>query len=60
MAASVSKHSLLCIGHPLLDMQVTQGEALLRKYDLEANGAILAEDKHLPLSVRPFLLEDNH
>ncbi|RDB28738.1 Adenosine kinase [Hypsizygus marmoreus] len=39
-------YSLFCMGNPLLDMQVTNGEALLEKYDLKANDAILAEAKH--------------
>jgi adenosine kinase len=37
------------IGNPLLDIQVTNGEALLEKYGLKSNDAILAEDKHLPI-----------
>jgi adenosine kinase len=44
-------YSLFCIGNPLLDMQVTKGEALLAKYDLKANDAILAEEKHEPMFV---------
>lgn len=40
---------LFCIGNPLLDVQVTNGEALLAKYGLKANDAILAEEKHAPL-----------
>jgi adenosine kinase len=44
-------YQLFCIGNPLLDIQVTQGEELLKKYDLKANDAILAEEKHLPLCV---------
>lgn len=43
--------ALFCIGNPLLDMQANNGEALLEKYDLKANDAILAEEKHLPMSV---------
>ncbi|CAK5283222.1 unnamed protein product [Mycena citricolor] len=39
-------YQLFCIGNPLLDMQVTKGEAILEKYDLKANDAILAEAKH--------------
>jgi adenosine kinase len=39
-------YPLFCIGNPLLDMQVVNGEELLKKYDLKANDAILAEDKH--------------
>ncbi|KAF8216301.1 Ribokinase-like protein [Mycena galopus ATCC 62051] len=42
-------YELFCIGNPLLDMQVTKGEALLAKYDLKANDAILAEAKHEPI-----------
>ncbi|KAG6811464.1 hypothetical protein H0H92_007287 [Tricholoma furcatifolium] len=41
--------SLFCMGNPLLDMQVTNGEALLEKYQLNANDAILAEAKHAPI-----------
>jgi adenosine kinase len=37
------------MGNPLLDMQVRDGEALLKKYDLQANNAILAEEKHQPI-----------
>ncbi|KAL4068963.1 Ribokinase-like protein [Scleroderma yunnanense] len=37
---------LFCIGNPLLDMQARNGEKLLEKYDLKANDAILAEEKH--------------
>ncbi|CAI2177294.1 16981_t:CDS:2 [Funneliformis geosporum] len=43
------KYKLLCIGNPLLDIQVTADGALLKKYDLKANDAILAEDKHKPM-----------
>jgi len=41
-----STYSLFCMGNPLLDMQVRNGEKLLEKYDLKANDAILAEEKH--------------
>jgi len=43
-------YSLFCIGNPLLDMQVNDGEDLLEKYSLNANDAILAESKHTPMS----------
>lgn len=46
---AASSYSLFCLGNPLLDMQVTNGEALLEKYDLKANDAILAEAKHAPM-----------
>ncbi|GLB43540.1 putative adenosine kinase [Lyophyllum shimeji] len=45
----MASHSLFCIGNPLLDIQVVNGEELLKKYDLKANDAILAEPKHAPL-----------
>ncbi|KZS89765.1 Ribokinase-like protein [Sistotremastrum niveocremeum HHB9708] len=40
---------LFCMGNPLLDMQVTNGEELLKKYNLKANDAILAEEVHAPI-----------
>ncbi|TFK65448.1 Ribokinase-like protein [Pluteus cervinus] len=46
---SAPSYSLFCMGNPLLDMQVTNGEELLKKYDLKANDAILAEEKHTPI-----------
>jgi adenosine kinase len=49
---STSSYQLFCIGNPLLDIQVTKGEEVLKKYDLKANDAILAEEKHLPLYVQ--------
>ncbi|KAI0005554.1 Ribokinase-like protein [Russula compacta] len=42
-------YALFCIGNPLLDIQVTNGEQLLKKYNLNANDAILADEKHLPI-----------
>ncbi|KAF5385057.1 hypothetical protein D9615_001090 [Tricholomella constricta] len=45
----MSSYSLFCIGNPLLDIQVSNGEGLLEKYSLNANDAILAEAKHAPL-----------
>ena len=47
----MSSPILFCMGNPLLDMQVTSGEKLLEKYELKANDAILAEDKHAPMYV---------
>jgi len=49
MSEQQSAPTLFCIGNPLLDIQVTNGEQLLKKYDLKANDAILAEDKHLAM-----------
>lgn len=48
---STPSYSLFCLGNPLLDVQVTNGEELLKKYDLKANDAILAEEKHAPMYV---------
>jgi len=42
-------YSIFCMGNPLLDIQVRDGEELLKKYELKANDAILAEEKHAPL-----------
>jgi adenosine kinase len=39
------------MGNPLLDIQVTNGEQLLKKYNLNANDAILADEKHLPMCI---------
>ncbi|EDR15993.1 uncharacterized protein LACBIDRAFT_192435 [Laccaria bicolor S238N-H82] len=46
---STPSYSLFCLGNPLLDVQVSNGEELLKKYDLKANDAILAEEKHAPI-----------
>ncbi|KAJ2955066.1 hypothetical protein NUW54_g14771 [Trametes sanguinea] len=48
-AMSAQTYQLFCMGNPLLDMQVTNGEELLKKYDLKSNDAILAEEKHAPI-----------
>lgn len=41
----------------MLDMQVVNGEELLKKYELKANDAILAEAKHTPMFVDLYILE---
>jgi adenosine kinase len=41
--------ALLGMGNPLLDISNTVTEDTLKKYGLESNNAILAEEKHLPL-----------
>jgi adenosine kinase len=46
---SEKSYALFCMGNPLLDIQVTNGEQLLKKYNLNPNDAILAEEKHLPM-----------
>lgn len=46
----MANEGALCgIGNPLLDISATTEEDILTKYELKANDAILAEDKHLPL-----------
>jgi len=40
---------LLGYGNPLLDISVQATKDYLEKYGLEANNAILAEDKHKPM-----------
>lgn len=52
-------YSLFCMGNPLLDMQVRDGEKLLEKYGLKANDAILAEEKHAELCVEISLFHSN-
>ncbi|KAH7335888.1 adenosine kinase [Rhizoctonia solani] len=42
-------YPLFCMGNPLLDMQVNSGEAVLEKYKLKANDAILAGEEHMPI-----------
>lgn len=40
---------LVCLGNPLLDLQIDVDQQYLKKYDLKDNDAILAEEKHLPI-----------
>lgn len=47
----MASYQLFCMGNPLLDMQVYNGEEILKKYGLKSNDAILAEEKHMPLYV---------
>ena len=46
---AVRSYSLFVMGNPLLDMQVRNGENILKKYGLKANDAILADERHLPM-----------
>ncbi|KAL2108218.1 hypothetical protein VUR80DRAFT_4110 [Thermomyces stellatus] len=45
--ASGKEYALFCLENPLLDIQAVGDEALLKKYNLKANDAILAEESHL-------------
>ncbi|KAH6624297.1 Ribokinase-like protein [Chaetomium sp. MPI-SDFR-AT-0129] len=47
--ASTKDYRLLVLENPLLDIQAFGNEALLEKYGLKANDAILAEPKHLDI-----------
>lgn len=40
---------LLGLGNPLLDISAVADEEFLTRYGLEANNAILAEEKHMPI-----------
>jgi len=41
--------ALFGMGNPLLDISTRVGPGYLKKYDLQSNNAILAEDKHIPI-----------
>jgi len=47
MATAASGPQLFCIGNPLLDMSISNGESLLEKYNLKPNDAILADPEHM-------------
>lgn len=42
-------YPLVCLGNPLLDLQVDVDQAYLEKYNLKENDAILVEEKHMPI-----------
>lgn len=46
---AVPEGVLLGMGNPLLDISVNADKEFLEKYGLEANNAILAEEKHMPM-----------
>ncbi|KAH7361423.1 pfkB family carbohydrate kinase [Plectosphaerella cucumerina] len=49
MASSTKDFRLLCLENPLLDIQAVGNDALLEKYGLKANDAILASAEHLSI-----------
>ncbi|XP_012260996.1 adenosine kinase 2 isoform X2 [Athalia rosae] len=49
MAEKLKEGLLLGMGNPLLDISATVDEDFLKKYDLKANDAILADEKHKTL-----------
>ncbi|KAL6017048.1 adenosine kinase [Candidozyma auris] len=46
---TIMSYPLVCLGNPLLDLQVDVDAEYLAKYDLKADDAILAEEKHMPI-----------
>ena len=48
-ASDLSEGVLFGMGNPLLDISAEDAGELLKKYELQANNAILAEEKHLPI-----------
>jgi adenosine kinase len=46
---AIAEGVILGMGNPLLDISATVTSDVLEKYGLEANNAILAEEKHMPL-----------
>ncbi|KAI1878063.1 hypothetical protein JX265_002431 [Neoarthrinium moseri] len=47
--AATKEYALVCLENPLLDIQAVGDKALLDKYGLKDNDAILAEEKHIPI-----------
>ena len=48
-ASDLPEGVLFGMGNPLLDISAEDAGELLKKYELQANNAILAEEKHLPI-----------
>jgi len=46
---SIKEGALFGMGNPLLDMSANIDADFLKKYGLESNNAIIAEDKHMPI-----------
>lgn len=44
-----AKYSLICMGHPLLDISSPVDAALLQKYNIVSGSACLASESHMPL-----------
>ncbi|PYH99462.1 Ribokinase-like protein [Aspergillus ellipticus CBS 707.79] len=56
--AAPQGYPLLCLENPLLDIQAVGDAALLEKYGLKSNDAILAEDQHMGLYEELFQKHD--
>jgi len=48
-SSKLREHSLLALGNPLLDIIAVTDKTILEKYNLEANGAILGDERHATL-----------
>lgn len=53
-------YPLVCLGNPLLDLQVDVDKAYLEKYNLKDNDAILAEPEHLPIFAEVVKMDNLH
>lgn len=51
-------YDLVCLGNPLLDLQVDVDASYLAKYDLKENDAILVEEKHMPIFEEVLAMDD--
>jgi adenosine kinase len=51
-------YKLVALGNPLLDLQVNVDSEYLSKYDLKADDAILADEKHLPIYEEVLAMKD--
>ena len=49
MAQDLREGALLGMGNPLLDISAAVDSNFLKKYDLNSNDAILAQEKHKPM-----------
>lgn len=47
--AKVAEGAILGMGNPLLDISAAADQALLDKYGVQVNNAVLAEEKHMPV-----------
>lgn len=56
----MSQYKLLALGNPLLDLQADVDQDYLKKYDLNADDAILVEDKHMPIFDEVVKMDDVH
>lgn len=49
MQAAQKSLALVTLCNPLLDISTRGDEDILKKYDLKADNAIMAEEKHVPM-----------